>query len=321
MTRSQDPSSSKISDKQLKAALQSLREDVAAPADFRAKLMLRLEREGIVQAAAKAAAAPSRRWWQAFTPQRLALAASCALLLLVVTRFVPQPSAPALQGAAAPVVAALPVPAVARPAAAAPARVKAAAPAKDAPEELAAVGPVQESQGETQVEGSPAQQGALAVGSESAAAPQSSNRVSAPPQGQVSAAGIPATGAGAPLPGGGVSAADAKPTIVVIEPTATPMVKPLEGSSELRGNVIRAALGQSAVLIYRVPQSGHVHVEVFDRLGQSIAVLRDTDQSAGQYELHWGGQADSGSMAASGIYVMQLITPSYRTQHKLALVK
>ena len=46
MTKKQPHS---ISDKELSQALASLREDVAAPADFRAKLMLRLQREGLVK--------------------------------------------------------------------------------------------------------------------------------------------------------------------------------------------------------------------------------------------------------------------------------
>jgi hypothetical protein len=182
------------------------------------------------------------------------------------------------------------------------------------------VGPVKETLPEALLDESPVPQAEAAVGSEQAAASVTSSHVSAPPA-QASAASMPSSGAGAPVHGAGLSAADAKPTVVVVEPTATPVVKPLEGNSELRGNVIRASQGQAALLLYRVLKSGHVHVEIFDRLGRSITVLRDSDQSPGLYDLRWGGQVDNGFMAASGIYVLQLVTPDYRAQHKLLLVK
>ena len=47
MTQKKSPSS--MTDKQLSQHLASLREEVAAPADFRAKLMLRLQQEGLIK--------------------------------------------------------------------------------------------------------------------------------------------------------------------------------------------------------------------------------------------------------------------------------
>jgi hypothetical protein len=325
MTPKTPPSSkpSKLSDAQLREALAGLREEVAAPPDFRAKLMQRLQREGLVQGQAlPAAEAPSlwRRLSALLTPQRLGLATSAALALFVIARFLPRPAqAPQALDAAVPTAAAAALPAPAKPAAQAHRKPAGAEAVPEA--ELASAGPVKETLPEALLDETAVPQPEAAVGASSPDAPLSSSQFSASAP-QAGAAAVPSTGAGAPVPGGGgVSSASAKPTVVVIEPTATPVIKALQGNSELRGNVIRASQGEAAVLLYRVLIAGHVRAEIFDRLGHAVALLKDADQGAGTYDLRWNGQGDNGHMAATGIYVLQLTAPGYQAQHKLALVK
>lgn len=282
MTKKQPP----LSDRQLRQTLASLREDVAAPADFRAKLMQRLQAEGIVAADARVAAPEAslaQRLAAFFTPVRLGFAATAALALVFVLRLsTPTPTqAPVATEGALPVVepAAHMVPA--------PKSAQVIASKKVKKSVEVAQGPKGESLPEAFLGEKQSQDASAAVGDQGAT----------------------------------VAEVIAKPTVVVVHPTETPMTHALQGNSELRGNVVRASQGDAAVLVYRLEKAGHVHVEIFNRLGQSVAVLRDTDQSAGQYDLRWSGGADKGGMAASGIYILQLAAPGYQVQHKLLLVK
>jgi hypothetical protein len=310
-----------ISDKQLRQVLASLREEVAAPPDFRAKLMQRLQREGLVQAAPSALPteggllARLQAW---MTPVRLGLAATAALALVLTLRFMPRAEAPASVGAAAAEgtqVALKPAPVMAQ---AKPMHQQMLAPVVEVAE-----GPKTTSSpmpdailDETQQ----VEQGA--VGDEAAAAPVTSSQVSVASADSSSSA--PSTGAGVPVPAAGsvsIASLDPKPTVIVVEPSPTAVINPLQGNSQLRGNVIRASQGDAAVLLYHVFKAGRVHAEIFDRLGHSIAVLKDAEQSPGVYELKWGGQSDTGIMAPSGILVLDLSAPGYHVQHKLLLVK
>lgn len=282
-----------ISDRELSQQLASLRADVAAPAQFRAQLMQRLQREGLIEGQPVSAPVEAGFWTRvsaALTPARLGLATSGALALALILRSLPV-SAPQAQ----------PEPAGSASAAAAPkagpltlAKAPKAKAAKQAPVEVAAIDPKGESLPEAFVGDVQTHDSAPAVGDSDAAASSS----------QVHSAAL-----------------DPKPTVIVIEPTPTAVATPMQGNSELRGNVIRASEGGHALLIYRVQKLGRVHIEVFDRLGRSVGVLRDAEQGPGEYEIRWTGGADAGGMAPSGIYVVQLETPGYNAQHKLLLVK
>jgi hypothetical protein len=314
-----------ISDKQLRQALADLREEVAAPADFRAKLMRRLESEGLVQLTASAQALEPSLWARLqgmLTPVRLSFAASLALGLVLYLRLASPtasplaPAAGAQNAAATAPVQTAPVVAQAKPSQ----RVVTAAVVQ------MALGPKTSSSPMPEAILDEAQEsGEAVVGDAPVEAPVTSNQVAVAPA--FSAEGAPSTGAGLAIASAGnpgaVSAAsvDPKPTVIVVEPSPTPMAVPLEGNSQLRGNVIRASRGESAVLLYRVLKAGHVHAEVFDRLGHSITVLKDAELSAGVYELKWGGQTDEGALAPSGIMVLDLRAPGYHAQHKLLLVK
>lgn len=276
-----------ISDRELSRVLAGLRENVAAPADFRAKLMQRLEREGVLASAPTAPVSAPGAWARLaafFTPVRLGLAASAALALVLALRFTPAPEAVA------------PVPAAA--VATSPAVVQAPVAAPRA---------------------KPASRGAILAGAPKA--PATLEAYLGEPQTQAMPEAVGDQAAAAPGTTVQVSDVDPKPTVVVVEPSPTPMTQPLDGNSELRGNVVRASQGEAAVLIYRVLKAGRVHIELYDRLGRSVAVLRDAEQGPGVYDLRWAGGSDNGGLAASGIYVIQLQAPGYQVQHKLLLVK
>lgn len=118
--------------------------------------------------------------------------------------------------------------------------------------------------------------------------------------------------------GSSVGAAD---LVKYVTPTPAPLVQGLRGNSEVRNNVVRASRGEAAIILFKVSQPGRVHIDIHDRMGKAVALLKDESLDAGQYQLEWAGGADAGGMAPSGIYMVRIQTGSYEDRHKLMLVK
>jgi hypothetical protein len=59
-----------------------------------------------------------------------------------------------------------------------------------------------------------------------------------------------------------------------------------------------------------------VTLEVFNVLGQRVAVLVDGEQIAGNHEVTWDG-----TMVSSGLYLYRLSTEGYSETRKMLLVK
>lgn len=72
---------------------------------------------------------------------------------------------------------------------------------------------------------------------------------------------------------------------------------------------------------YSLEQAGQVEIAIFDVLGQKIRTLVDAHQRAGFYRLQWDGKTDTGTRAASGVYIYRLQTPSHRESRQLTLLK
>ncbi len=72
---------------------------------------------------------------------------------------------------------------------------------------------------------------------------------------------------------------------------------------------------------YQLPKSAYVELNIFNLRGQKIKTLVDELQTPGIYELVWDGRDSTGLIVASGIYVYQLITKSFVSCIKLALIK
>jgi len=62
----------------------------------------------------------------------------------------------------------------------------------------------------------------------------------------------------------------------------------------------------STIIRYNLPDKGKVIVTVFDMTGRQVDVLCDEEQSAGMHELIWNGIHQSGDLAPSGIYFIQI---------------
>jgi len=67
---------------------------------------------------------------------------------------------------------------------------------------------------------------------------------------------------------------------------------------------------------YKLPETTHARIEVYDILGRRISTLRNMEQPAGYYEVTWNSE-DS----PSGIYFYRLQTNIFRSTKKMLLLK
>lgn len=78
---------------------------------------------------------------------------------------------------------------------------------------------------------------------------------------------------------------------------------------------------------YRLPRQSRVTLEIYNVLGQKIAVLADGVQPAGEHHVSWEGRDQSGKTVASGVYLYRLAArgmfdgKSYLVAKKLILMK
>lgn len=311
------------SERQLLKDLASMREEVAAPHHFRSKIIAQLARE-----TGQAAPQASDSLWQRLAgllaqPRFLPVAAAACVLgigLWVATRPAGQgelPVAPAVSApAAASAVAAKPAVVASLPRAAKHTAVQVAS----LPKPVAMAAKAGEGMGSEQLQQASSQQ-APAAGSAASAAPATQNKFT----GVLASQSAPAPGPSFSGSGGSssssVGAAVAKPTIVVIEPTATPIAKGLERGSQVRRNRFLASKGEYAAILFKLKAPGHVRIECYDRNGVLVSVIHEGEHTAGTFEIRWYGHNDAGALAASGIYLIRVKTDEFDERHKVVLVK
>jgi hypothetical protein len=72
---------------------------------------------------------------------------------------------------------------------------------------------------------------------------------------------------------------------------------------------------------FSLANGGHVTLEIYNLLGQRIAVLADGDYNAGIYTARWNGDFMNGTPAPSGIYFYKIAAPGYTDTKKMTLLK
>jgi Zn-dependent metalloprotease len=86
-------------------------------------------------------------------------------------------------------------------------------------------------------------------------------------------------------------------------------------------NVFNPARGEKATIKYATTAPGRVHIRLFTVSGRYVATLLDSFQSAGKGSVDWDGRNISGSVVASGIYLIHIEAPGIRRTQKVAIVK
>lgn len=75
------------------------------------------------------------------------------------------------------------------------------------------------------------------------------------------------------------------------------------------------------VIDFTMKNSGHVKLEVFNILGQSVVTLVDADKSAGVYSVSWDGTDSRGHAVPSGMYFYRLNADNFKEVKKMTLLK
>ena len=137
----------------------------------------------------------------------------------------------------------------------------------------------------------------------------------------------------------------------MIESGETDMVVvPLAGSGSVRlttaqlaeyfGDPIEVTLGNAALplafalhqnhpnpfnaattISYEIPSPQHVLLEIFNIIGQRVAVLVDEHQSAGLHSTAWDGTDGGGTPVTSGIFMYRLTAGNVTAEKKMILIK
>ena len=77
----------------------------------------------------------------------------------------------------------------------------------------------------------------------------------------------------------------------------------------------------STTILYNLPASSHVMLEVINSLGQRVKLLVNEIKPAGEYAVSWNGTDKNGDKVASGIYFYRLKAGEYSATRKMVLVR
>lgn len=77
----------------------------------------------------------------------------------------------------------------------------------------------------------------------------------------------------------------------------------------------------STTILYDLTKSGHVKIEIFNVLGESVALLVDSIGPAGRHAVEWNGIDRFGRAAASGLYLVRVESSNSSAQKKMLLIR
>jgi hypothetical protein len=72
---------------------------------------------------------------------------------------------------------------------------------------------------------------------------------------------------------------------------------------------------------FTLPKSSHVKIEIFNIVGQKVAILVDGDMKPGLYTADWNGRDENGKTVSSGIYFYRMQADDFSDMKKMVLVK
>lgn len=123
------------------------------------------------------------------------------------------------------------------------------------------------------------------------------------------------------LEGGEVVLVALNDATVGIEPGETlPDPEPVITALRLQPNQPNPFNPQT-VIVYEVPRSGAVRLEVFDLRGRLVRTLVDQAQSVGRHEVLWDGRDAQGREQPSGVYLSRLRSGGREVMGRMTLVR
>ncbi len=77
----------------------------------------------------------------------------------------------------------------------------------------------------------------------------------------------------------------------------------------------------STTIEYALPTRTNIKIEIYNLLGQNVRTLVNKEQLAGNHNVTWDGNNNSGQMVTSGIYLYKLTTHDFSSSKKMLLLK
>ena len=77
----------------------------------------------------------------------------------------------------------------------------------------------------------------------------------------------------------------------------------------------------STVIRYQLPERAFVRLEIFNMLGQHVALMVDEEQEAGYREAVWNGSTDFGVKVASEMYYYRVTAGNFTDTKRMLLLK
>lgn len=99
---------------------------------------------------------------------------------------------------------------------------------------------------------------------------------------------------------------------------ATGSNMPNSGCCELK--IIPNPFNNSTNIIFRIPESGRVHIVIYNHLGMQVKNLEGT-YFAGEHIITWTGNNDAGKVVSNGLYHVQMTLGDHILNEKVILAK
>ncbi len=78
----------------------------------------------------------------------------------------------------------------------------------------------------------------------------------------------------------------------------------------------------STTIRFSIPQTENVSIEIYNVQGELIkTLLKNSDQSAGTFEMKWDGKDNSGNIVTSGVYITRMSAGTFNQTQKMVLLK
>jgi len=77
----------------------------------------------------------------------------------------------------------------------------------------------------------------------------------------------------------------------------------------------------STTIEYTLPSRSQVRIEILNMLGKVVRTLIDESRPAGSHTVSWDGRDDTGSVAASGMYLCRIKAGDFMDARKMILLK
>ena len=77
----------------------------------------------------------------------------------------------------------------------------------------------------------------------------------------------------------------------------------------------------STTIEFEVPAECYVQIDVFNAVGQTVAILVGEDLSAGSYRTTWHGLDQNGAPVSSGAYFYRMQAGDFTATHSVTLLR